>query len=90
MSYSREDKLRLSNEMLAGESWKMLKSELETLVATKEKEIQGYLMEANTHKSFLHEGIRLGLQIALALPGKMQKDNRLFFQRLYDKVTSDK
>lgn len=88
MKYTREDKLRLSNEMLAGEAWKMLESELKTLVDIKEKEIQGYLVEANTHKSFLHEGIKIGLQIAMAMPGKMQKDNELFFKRLYDKITA--
>lgn len=74
--------------MLAGEAWKMLESELKTLVDIKEKEIQGYLVEANTHKSFLHEGIKIGLQIAMAMPGKMQKDNELFFKRLYDKITA--
>lgn len=88
MKYTREDKLRLSNEMLAGEAWKMLENELKTLVDIKEKEIQGYLVEANTHKSFLHEGIKIGLQIAMAMPGKMQKDNELFFKRLYDKITA--
>lgn len=88
MKYTREDRLRLSNEMLAGEAWKMLESELKTLVDIKEKEIQGYLVEANTHKSFLHEGIKIGLQIAMAMPGKMQKDNELFFKRLYDKITA--
>lgn len=87
MEYSREDKLRISNKIVASEEWKMFEHELKDLIDKKQKELEGYLYEANTHKSFLHQGIKIGLEIALGIPVKMQRENQKFFDRLYDKIT---
>lgn len=88
MKRNREDKLRLINELLNSEGWMLLQTELLDLASKKEKELEGYLYDANTHKSFLHEGIKIGLELAVSLPYKMQKENRKFFERLYDKVVN--
>lgn len=72
---NREEDLRISSALVASEHGMWLKSKIQHLINCKEKEIEGHAYNAENEKLFLHQGIKIGLEIAKDLPEKIRKDS---------------
>lgn len=75
MIYTREDNLRISSALIASESGLWLKEMINKLIDMKLKEMDGYGFNAEVEKLFLHQGIKIGLEIARDLPEGIRRDS---------------
>lgn len=84
--FSREDKLRLFNNLIQSPEWELYKSELERQLAFNKAKINQAAENGDTNKLFGAESYRMALEFCLALPEKLKRENTDFFDRLYKKV----
>lgn len=72
---TRENDLRISSALIASEHGNWLKGKLNDLIEMKHKELDAYGFAAEVEKMFLHQGIKIGLEIARDLPETVRKDS---------------
>ena len=89
MQISREDKIRITEQLLATEGWRFIESELAKLIMEKDSQLDSDFGLQNTKRAYLNRGIMMGLRIAMNLPKQINADNHKFFDRLYAKMVGE-
>ena len=77
-----EQKLIAIESLMSSPAWSLIETALEHELDLKDMSIRTALQNSDTHKLFQMEGMRLGIELCLATPEKIRRDNK----RLVDKL----
>jgi len=86
--YTREDKLRISEQLLASEYWEWLKSEYEK--EAKRFETSQHTDPEKDKTLIFRQGIYAGIKLCLELPETVRSGNEKLINRIMSAVMGDR